>query len=67
MLSAAGLILAAGASAQAASPALRTLHGFAGYPSDGAKPVAGVAVGKEGALYGTTYEGGSSGFGRYSG
>jgi uncharacterized repeat protein (TIGR03803 family) len=39
------------------------LHSFLGAPSDGAGPFAGLIADKEGALYGTTLGGGSSGFG----
>jgi uncharacterized repeat protein (TIGR03803 family) len=41
------------------------LHAFTGYPSDGAFPFAGVAIGKGNVLYGTTFNGGvgSSSFG----
>jgi uncharacterized repeat protein (TIGR03803 family) len=39
------------------------LHNFAGSPSDGATPLAGVVIGKGGVLYGTTYSGGTSGYG----
>jgi uncharacterized repeat protein (TIGR03803 family) len=59
MLSTALLILAAGASAQEASPTLRTLHSFAGYPSDGGNPQAGATVGEDGVIYGVTISGGS--------
>ncbi len=39
------------------------LHSFAGYPTDGEGPEAGVIAGAEGSLYGTTYSGGVYGFG----
>ena len=39
---------------------LTTLHMFAGYPSDGGVPDAGVVQATNGNFYGTTYEGGSS-------
>jgi uncharacterized repeat protein (TIGR03803 family) len=39
------------------------LHNFAGYPSDGANPYAGVLIDAKGNLYGTTYSGGSSDYG----
>jgi uncharacterized repeat protein (TIGR03803 family) len=39
------------------------LHNFAGYPSDGANPFAGVAIGTGGVLYGTTSYGGTGGTG----
>ncbi len=35
------------------------LHSFAGAPNDGATPTASVAIGPDGALYGTTYYGGT--------
>ena len=39
---------------------LTVLHSFTGQDGDGSGPFAGVAVGKNGALYGTTYGGGTS-------
>lgn len=39
------------------------LHSFAGAPKDGAYPVKGVVMDKQGNLYGVTLYGGSSGFG----
>ena len=39
-----------------------TLHSFAGYPSDGASPVCGLILSGN-TLYGTTVDGGSSGYG----
>jgi len=36
---------------------------FSGYPSDGQYPYGGLVVDKHGALYGTTYQGGSTGSG----
>ena len=40
--------------------ALTTLHTFAGYPSDGGNPSAGLVQGGNGDLYGTTYYGGAT-------
>ena len=39
---------------------LTTLHNFAGYPTDGSFPIAGLVLGTNGDLYGTTYVGGAS-------
>jgi uncharacterized repeat protein (TIGR03803 family) len=39
------------------------LHSFAGQPSDGADPKAGLTLDSNGILYGTTFSGGSAGFG----
>jgi uncharacterized repeat protein (TIGR03803 family) len=39
---------------------LTTLHAFSGAPSDGASPVAAVAIGDGGVLYGTTEAGGTA-------
>jgi len=41
----------------------RVLHNFSGYPSDGEAPIAGVAFGTGGVLYGTTKNGGTAGGG----
>lgn len=37
-----------------------TLHDFHGAPSDGENPQGGVVFGSDGALYGTTWHGGTS-------
>jgi uncharacterized repeat protein (TIGR03803 family) len=39
--------------------ALKTLHSFAGYPSDGAAPYASLVRGADGTFYGTTANGGA--------
>jgi len=39
------------------------LHTFAGAPSDGSNPLAGLIFGTDGALYGTTQQGGTAGCG----
>src|SRR5579863_5516370 len=43
--------------------ALSPLYEFTGYPNDGASPLAGVVVGPNGLLYGTTYYGGRANYG----
>jgi uncharacterized repeat protein (TIGR03803 family) len=40
--------------------ALRTLHSFAGHPTDGSDPLAGLLQGTNGKFYGTTFEGGAN-------
>jgi hypothetical protein len=52
-------IFAACTAAHAAQPTLTTLYSFAGPPIDGANPYAGVAIGPNGVLYGTTQWGGA--------
>jgi hypothetical protein len=44
--------------AQTSSPSL-IIHNFAGAPSDGAFPYAGLTIGPGGIVYGTTYSGGT--------
>jgi uncharacterized repeat protein (TIGR03803 family) len=39
---------------------LTTLHSFAGYPTNGAGPEAGLVLGTDGNFYGTTFVGGAS-------
>jgi uncharacterized repeat protein (TIGR03803 family) len=41
----------------------RTLYSFGSQPGDGSGPAEGVIMGKEGNLYGTTYQGGANGYG----
>jgi uncharacterized repeat protein (TIGR03803 family) len=43
------------------------IHSFAGYPSDGADPIANVTLDSEGNLYGTTSVGGAGGGGGFGG
>ena len=54
------LVVAASASAQTATPRLKTLYSFTG-GSDGGDPRAGVVIGKGGVLYGTAETGGVGG------
>src|SRR5215471_7510815 len=42
---------------------LTTLHSFAGPPSDGATPTAGLTLGSDGNFYGTTLNGGANAIG----
>ena len=62
VLKMAGIVVLLCALAATAAPAqtLTTLHEFAGYPSDGGEPNAGVVQASNGSFYGTTYQGGSS-------
>ena len=45
------------------TPAVTTLYGFTGSPSDGSEPYAALALGSDGNFYGTTDVGGSGGDG----
>ena len=53
------LALNLSAVAEAGSPTLTTLYTFAGPPTDGSNPYAGVTIGPKGVLYGTTLWGGA--------
>ena len=53
-------VFCAAASIAAPAQTLTTLHMFAGYPSDGGVPNAGVVQATNGNFYGTTYTGGAS-------
>ncbi len=53
------LVLTGYSAAQTASPHLTTLYSFTGIGGDGSLPQAGLAIGKNGALYGTTNQGGT--------
>ena len=55
------LVLVPYATAQDANPTLTTLHSFAGSPSDGTYPYAGVVVDGDGVLLSATVFGGASG------
>jgi uncharacterized repeat protein (TIGR03803 family) len=54
------LVVAAGRAFSANAQTGTNLHSFAGYPSDGSTPIAGLVQGIDGNFYGTTYEGGTS-------
>lgn len=45
------------------SGTLTTLHSFAGYPTEGEYPIAGLVQASDGNFYGTTYGGGTNGGG----
>lgn len=53
------VILTSHSAAQDTSPTLRTLYNFSG-GSDGGSPLAGVVIGHDGVLFGTTQVGGTS-------
>jgi uncharacterized repeat protein (TIGR03803 family) len=59
MTFAAILWLAAAASPPAQGQTFKVLYSFAGYPTDGAQPAAGLLMDASGSLYGTTRYGGS--------
>jgi hypothetical protein len=61
MLGAAALVAVAGFSSSTAAQTLTTLYSFAGPPSDGATPTAGLVADAAGNLYGTASSGGGSG------
>lgn len=54
-----GCVLAAGLTPTAQGQTFTVLYSFAGYPSDGAGPLAGLFMAPDGTLYGTTTHGGS--------
>ena len=60
LLTALAIIMPCVAAAQAT--AYETIYSFQGSP-DGADPSGAVVIGKDGALYSTTYAGGTSGLG----
>ncbi len=59
MFWAAFLLVTGYSSAQTSPPQLNTLYNFTGIGGDGSDPSAGVAIGKNGMLYGTTTQGGT--------
>jgi uncharacterized repeat protein (TIGR03803 family) len=54
-----GIVFKLGSDGNAYTP----LHSFTGADGDGASPSAGLVQGRDGALYGTTYSGGTNGYG----